>query len=220
MFDPDTQIAVSGAHQRESLVPNQLYFSGTGVQVGQNFAGCPEDYILNYNDYWYPVPAGFDWDQYFAPGLGRDEVLTEIRRFTLTPETACNSSNPVPTLPPATSLANLKVTAGYCNSPTAAGTVLNRSIGMVQSFNAPRPVPSPADFPAESFFNIYVEITLPDIGGSVSGLAFPLGGAILINDQPLCVVGSIPDSAGGGGSLPPSVVYTHTASSACNGPWI
>lgn len=222
LFDGTTQIAVSGAHQRESAVADQVYFP---VTVGQNAGGWTANTILNYNDYFYPDPAsvgGFDFGWIFGAGLGRDEALTEIQKFTLVPlgQECCSNypgnPNPCPPqVPPAGSLATLTVKAGY-NNTFSPGTVLPRSIGMVQSVAAPVVVVPNAllDFPAKSFFDVYVEVTLPNIPGSVSGAAFPLAGAVLLNDaQPLVVASDI-----AAGPLPPTVVYTHTGNSALQ-PW-
>jgi hypothetical protein len=216
LYDATTQIAVSGAHQRESAPINQRYFP---VTVGQNAGGRTADTILNYREYVYPHPAsvgGFDFGFIFGPGLGRDEALWEFQKLTLAPlGPECCSNNCPPQVPPSGSLANLTVKAGH-NNTYSPGTVLPRSIGLLQSVVAPvAVVPNAAlDFPAKSFFDVYVEVTLPNIPGSISGAAFPLAGAVLINGaQPLVVASDLAT-----GPWPPSGVYTHTGNSALQ-PW-
>ena len=68
---------------------------------------------------------------------------------------------------------------------------------------------------AHSFFDVYVEVVMPPIPGSVSGVAFPSSGAVLISDPayPLLIASDI-----AAGPLPPSVVYTHTGNSSIT-PW-
>jgi hypothetical protein len=227
VYDPSTHISVSSVHRREvSAAPT--YFpvsvgqvSGTlGVdfdKIGTATVG-PDQY---YNDYFYPAPLsdGFDFTAIYAVNAGPNEVLTEIQKFSLYPLGQCGGSSsngppPPPQLPPANSWSTLGssfplVRAGYNNSYNGSATpYLQHSIGMVQSKQHPGTgVPSANDFPADSFFNIYVEITLPPIPGSVSVDAFPpLAGAVLTNTLPLIITAT--DLAG----LPPSVVYTHTGS--------
>lgn len=220
MYDPSTQIGVSKAHQRESAGPNQLYFPltvGLGTYSG---VGYPHQ-VIDYNDYVYPVPAPFDFENIFAPGQGHDEELTEIQAFNLSPISTCGSNSIAtpPQIPPANSLNALTLKAGSDNPLLALGTVLNSSIGMVQSDFAPvTTVPNALlDFSAHSFFNIYVEIQMPKIPGSVSEFAFnfPGGRAVLVSDPvfPLLVASDIAT-----GPLPPSVVYTHTGNSSIT-PW-
>ena len=219
MYDPDTHISVSGVHQREVSDP-PTYFP---VQVGDTSVTLGWDYeeIGNYNDYVYPAPLsdGFDFTSIYAAGQGPNEVLTEIHDFSLYPLGSCAAQTngcPCPQLPPPNSWSDLGLTfplvrAGYSNNYNGASgridNYLKHSIGMVQSktFPAPNPGnPDNTDFPADSFFDIYVEITLPPVAGSVSELAFPAIGAVLTNTLPLIITAT--DLAG----FPPSVVYTHT----------
>jgi hypothetical protein len=227
VYDPDTHISVSSVHRREVAAP-PTYFpvsvgqtSGTlGVDydtIGTATAG-PDQY---YNDYVYPAPLsdGFDFTAIYALNSGPNEVLTEIQKFSLYPLGGCggagsNGPPPPPQLPPANSWSTLGanfplVRAGYNNTYNGSSTpYLNHSIGMVQSKQHPGTgFPAANDFPADSFFNIFVEITLPPIPGSISGDAFPaLSGAVLTNTLPLIITAT--DLPG----LPPSVVYTHTGS--------
>jgi hypothetical protein len=81
---------------------------------------------------------------------------------------------------------------------TFAG-VSPRSLGIVQA-DIP---PGPPDFPARSFFDIFVEVNLPALPGTESSVAFPPGGAILTNGQPLIVTNL------NLASFPPQVIYIH-----------
>jgi hypothetical protein len=93
---------------------------------------------------------------------------------------------------------------------------------MVVSHSA-GPVPGPNNFPAESFFNVFVEVNLPNIPGTVSmngagptgpGLdpVFPTGGALLVNTSanPLIVTDD-PLTAFPVGYSSNGVFYTHSA---------
>jgi len=116
------------------------------------------------------------------PGTTR-EVLTQIQTLNLAT---------YPPVPPANSV---HVRAGSAASSAPA------SRGEVESESASG---TPAnDFPARSFFDVYVQITLPACG--TGGFT----GATLYNrdHKPLIV------SASGLTSLPPTVVYEHNASS-------
>jgi hypothetical protein len=228
LYDPETRIAVSGVHQRE-VTGTPTYFPVTvGVPLGppptpplsQDVIGTstpgPHQY---YNDYVYPTTLsdGFDFQTIYAAGGGPNEVLTEIQAFSLSPLGICggNSNSPAPPqLPPPDSWSNLGIAlvrAGYDNSYNGGGgNYLKKSIGMVQSTYHPGTgsPDSVHDFPtvggADSFFDIYVEVTLPPIPNSVSEFAFPVTGAILTNTLPLIITAT--DLSG----FPPSVVYTHT----------
>ena len=59
------------------------------------------------------------------------------------------------------------------------------------------------DFPAESFFNIFAEVDIPDLGG--------LGTATLFNTDPLLITSNEPLNA-----FPPKVVYIHGGTEAVN----
>ncbi len=177
------------------------------------------------------------------------EVLTEIQSFTLSLYPGyynTGSSAPcgcaVPNQTPCfnytgTSPINM-VYAGYYNttSPGSIGTVLSslaplpRSYGIVQSEQNNETISgitynqgvgnSEWDFPANSFFGVFVQVTLPQIvpaafGGlsTASQNIFPTEGAILYSDptKPLIIQDVPPNSTLDQPlcALPPAVVYVH-----------
>ena len=98
-----------------------------------------------------------------------------------------------------TEVRTLDLAAGavHVRAGTAA-SVMRVSPGEVESDDPDGP--AAADFPADSFFNVFVEVTLPAVA------LFP--GAILYNPSPLLVV---EDNLTG---FPPKVVYKHANTSA------
>ena len=120
-----------------------------------------------------------------------DEVLTEIKSFILSSVTSGCTDSRIPTVP----LAWPMVRAG-----TFAG-VTPRSLGIVQANGA-------TDFPARSFFDIFVNVNLPPLPGTVSAAAFLGTGAVLYNDSPL-IISNLNLLA-----LPPQVVYIHGGTTA------
>lgn len=131
-----------------------------------------------------------------APAPTR-EIFTRIRSFALltSPERRCTNDARVPTVP----LSWRMVYAGPDQG------VARKSIGMVQE-NIPggaAPGAADPDFPARSFFDIFVEVNLPPVPSTVSGGVFPVTGAVLYNDTPLVITNLDIHS------LPPVVVYIH-----------
>ena len=201
VFDSTTTIGRSAPQTRPYLP------SGPGIQVGSL---AYTDFIYNYGQLSPPFS--------FTGVAGTREVLTEIDHFTLTfggQNSCANCSVPnVPCYPPTVGTYPM-VMAGQYNTTPGVGPLLP-SYGMVQSlanYNASGHVGDPNyDYPAQSFFNVFAEVHLPQVtttlGGlaTVSGQAFPVPGAILYTDltHPLTV------QNGSLCSLPPSVVYTHT----------
>jgi hypothetical protein len=118
-------------------------------------------------------PAGFP-----APAAGTREVHTQIRSLNM---------NTFPGVPPSNnvnvSIAPGVVSPGEVDSQSSSGSPAN-------------------DFPARSFFDVFVQVSIPQCGG------LPAGGATLHNrhNQPLKV------QADGLTSLPPKVVYLHELS--------
>jgi hypothetical protein len=204
VYDFATTIMRSAPHQRPYMP------SGPGIPLG---SGALSDLIFNYNQYLPGYPFIFS-----AASANTREVLTEIAHFTLAlragpAQCGCDPAS-LPNVPciivPTTY--NM-VMAGQFNTDAPG---LPSSLGMVQSlanFAASPHIGDPNyDYPAQSFFNVKVEVHLPPvpvtIGGqpTVSGAAFPTVGAFLYSDlaHPLTVQN--PTMC----SLPPSVVYTHT----------
>jgi hypothetical protein len=147
------------------------------------------DTILGYGDY----PAiPFLW---FTAPPPTEEVLTEIKSFVLRTVNASTGQRCTNTLVPTAPPNYPMVKAG-----TFAG-VSPRSLGIVQENVANGP-PAP-DFPARSFFDIFVEVNLPPLPGTESSVAFPATGAILTNGTPLIVTNL--DLT----SFPPQVIYIH-----------
>lgn len=185
--------------------------------------GSLYQYVMpNGNSYDYPT---FGWQ--YAYGSANPTTLTEIQYFTLTsmfgqstgagacpPGTSPLYPNTTPT--PATSI---YVKAGFQNF----GDPTRRSIGMIVSHTPSIPITSPLCFPAESFFDVFVEVTLPVLPGTVSGNGagptgpgvapvFPSGGALLINQSanPL-IVSTDPLEGFPSGAGSNSIFYVHSA---------
>ena len=177
-IDNATTIGRSGPNSRLYAFPKPL---GAGSW----------DTILGYGDY----PAiPFLWAAAAPP---TEEVLTEIKSFSLLSVSPGSDGQHCPPDPriPAVPLAWPMVKAG-----TFAG-VAPRSLGIVQENVANGP--AAPDFPAHSFFDIFVNVNLPPLPGTVSAAAFPVTGAVLYNDSPLIITNL---SLGG---FPPTVVYIH-----------
>ncbi len=149
------------------------------------------DSIASYASYAL-IPA--TWAGAISP---TEEVLTEIKNFSLlsvgggTAGKQCPPDPRIPTVP---------IQWPMVKAGTFAG-VSPRSLGMVQENVANGP--PPPDFPARSFFDIFVEVNLPPIPGTQSGTAFPGTGAVLYNDVPLVITNLNLTS------FPPSVIYIH-----------
>jgi hypothetical protein len=130
---------------------------------------------------------------YVPPQTGTDMVFTQIKSFDLT-----NGA--------------LSVTAG-----TAAPTALPASVGEVISNAGSATIGNPSlDFPAKSFFDIFVDITIPNIPafggtGSTTLTNAPVtSGTATISGptMPLIIMNS------GIKSFPPVVIYVHGNSTA------
>jgi hypothetical protein len=183
-IDNATTIGRSAPHSR-------FYAAAFPVPVG---AGS-WDSISGYGDY-SAIPSL--WASAVAP---TEEVLTEIRSFALLsvadrPDQHCPPDPRIPSVP----LNWPMVKAG----PDAG--VTPRSLGMVQE-NVANGAANP-DFPAHSFFDIFVEVNLPPLPGTESGVAFPVTGAVLYNDSPLIITNLNLTS------FPPQVVYIHGETTA------
>jgi hypothetical protein len=197
-FNPETSIGVSGAYIR----PNSFSPSVAVGLTGVNGAGISvtEDDISSYStppSFGGSINcAGYAYPDFSWLAGGCREILTEIQSFGLYSVSNCVYPG---TLVPSTSFGQQMVKAGW-----DAGVPL-RSIGMVQS----QDYTGATDFPARSFFNVFVEVTLPYDPTTM----MPPGGAVLTNacDDPLIIVNSnIPDTGTSGQPpLPPQVVYIH-----------
>ncbi len=222
LYDQNTQIGRSASGTRAASFP---------VTVG---TGADADSIANYAA--LHQPALFLGAQ-AAVGAqpGTREVFTEIQSFNLTlpgASTNCGCTptlaNMVPCLPNLPPIPMVK--AGQFNSSVyPALAPLPRSVGMVQSQQNGEPnynfaVGNTAyDFPANSFFNVFVEVDLPLVshaGGYVSDTAstteFPVQGAILYSDRShALIVDDVPPNSSPEAlalcGLPPAVVYRHGA---------
>jgi hypothetical protein len=208
MYDSTTAIGLSASHVRDTS--SLSYFP---VTVGNSILTPfpPIATVVDYGQYVF-IPPIFDTAP-SGPGVGVDELCTEIESLNLTgyipPKTNASCSDPrVPTIPSQSSGgggngAVVSVTAGPLNIIPLPGNL--RCLGMVQEITAN----SGNDFPAQSFFNMFVRVNLPQSPGSVAGYVFPSTGAVLYNDasQPLIVENLSLTN------LPPTVVYTHSAQS-------
>jgi hypothetical protein len=172
--------------------PNSRFYLFPPVPIGLG----SWDSISGYGDY----PAiPFLWAAAAPP---TEEVLTEIKSFILlsvSPGPDGKQCPPDPRIPQVPLMWPM-VTAG-----TGAG-VTPRSIGIVQE-NVANGATTP-DFPAHSFFDIFVNVNLPPLPTTVSAAAFPGTGAVLYNDSPLIITNL------NLGSFPPTVVYIHGETAA------
>jgi hypothetical protein len=176
LYDSSTIIGRSNPNSRFYLFPQPL---GAGSW----------DTILGYGD--YPgIP--FFWAAAPPP---TEEVLTEIKTFVLKTINAATGQECTNTLVPTAPPNYPMVKAG-----TFAG-VAPRSLGIVQENVANGA--APPDFPAHSFFDIFVEVNLPPLPGTESSVAFPPTGAVLTNGVALVVTNlNLND-------FPPEVIYIH-----------
>jgi len=180
LIDNTTTIGRSSRNNRPYAFPI------LGIPIG---AGS-WDTVFSYGDY-PAIPF-----QFFVAPANTEEMLTEIKSFILSTDPRsdqkCTNADPrVPTVP---------INWQMVRAGTFAG-VSPRSLGIVQG-NAPNGPPGP-DFPARSFFDIFVEVNLPSIPGTESSVAFPVTGAILTNESPLIVKNTNLTT------VPPTVIYIH-----------
>lgn len=219
LYDPDTRIAVGAASRRlisdypSIAEPSIMGFPQTvGVTDNTHTPPLSPDTIASYSDYGGFLPISGDFSGLPPVDTGPREVLTEIQAFNLADSICSNKCDPrVPCLLgyPVGADTTL-VRAGYDNIFNG-GAPFNssytpRSIGMIDAQSSSG---LPADdFPANSFFDIYPEITLPPVVNTASNdkNIFPLSGAVLTTaGLPLIIEAQ--NLAGP--KLPPSVVYIH-----------
>src|SRR5439155_5514950 len=172
MYDSHTIIGESVSHVRPA--------SGS-ITVGTP-SGYPSPAYANvqaYTDYSL-VPS-----QFANAAAGLDEIFTQIKQMDLigyAPTNGASCSDPrAPSIrkDPAGQGGGPQVTvqAGPGGLGIGSSLPLNRrSIGIVQETTGP------GDFPAQSFFDVFVEVTLPPILNTMSIADFPAAGAVLYND--------------------------------------
>jgi hypothetical protein len=199
MFDGNTVIGVSAKHVR----PATSFPIAAGTAAGYSPASPTYANINGYGDYAL-IPPPFA----SAPS-GVDEIFTEIEQLNLTgyfvnTNVSAGCSDPrVPTITSATMGQLVSVVAGPIEIPGLPDNL--RCIGMVQQITNG----ATDDFSAQSFFDIFVQVTLPGMPGTASYTDFPLVGgvpeAVLYNDasDPL-LIENLDVS-----NLPPTVTYVH-----------
>jgi hypothetical protein len=201
MFDGNTMIGESASHVRpESVFPVAV---GTPAQYPLN---STYSNILGYTDYDL-IPTLFNT----APA-GVDEIFTEIEEMDLQGYVDTNGQScSDPRVPQINSQGSTGLGGGGVLTSVKAGPgamgigdtlpLNRRSIGIVQQINNG----GANDFPGQSFFDIFVELTLPPIPGTVANTDFPTNGAVLYNDasDPLLVENLDVTN------LPPQVTYYH-----------
>jgi hypothetical protein len=207
MYDANTMIGES-SHQ---VVGSEVFPAAVGTP-GQYPAGSTYSNILGYADYalipsqFVTVPNGG------VVPTGVDTIFTEIEQMDLVGYVPLNPSNApcsdprVPTPSSGTSGqgggAQITVQAGPGAMGIGPSLPLNRrSIGIVQQITNG----ASSDFPAQSFFDIYVEVNLPQVPGTAANYDFPATGAVLYNDasDPLFIEN--PSLT----NLPPTATYIH-----------
>ncbi len=200
MYDGNTMIGESSNHVRpESVFPVAV---GTPNQYPAN---TTYSNIFGYTDYAL-VPSPFN----SAPA-GVDEIFTEIEQMDLQGYVDTNGQSCSDPRVPTISSTGVAGQGGGVLTTVKAGPgamgigdtlpMNRRSIGMVQQITNG----AANDFPAQSFFDIYVEVTLPPVPGTVANYDFPTNGAVLYNDasDPLFIENLSVTN------LPPQATYVH-----------
>lgn len=129
-----------------------------------------------------------------ASGVGTRKVDTELRALKMTGPFGASPANSVAVR------AGIHYNEDPFQPPSPYASIVT-SPGKVQSRSGPSNDPT-RDFPATSFFNVYVKVDLPP---NFCGPGSP--GITLYNQDPLKVVNKMLDK------FPPRVVYLHDASS-------
>ena len=203
-----TWIGTSASHVRDTNNSLTYFPAAVGDPTKPPFP--PSGTITNYGQYAL-IPPPFDTAPSGPPGVGVDEIFTEILDLNLIGQTSGStgvSNGPTcidPRMPPEPPVGIVSVVAGPMHIPNLPPNL--RSIGIVQQITPGSP--TDPDFPAQSFFDVFVRVTLPQILPGNGSANFPIGGAVLYNDasEPL-IVENLSVS-----NLPPTVVYTHSAQS-------
>jgi hypothetical protein len=179
MFDGNTMIGES-VHTK------------VGSEVFPTAAGTPNQYpanstysnILGYTDYAFIPPQFVTVPNGGVVPVGVDTIFTEIEQLDLlgyadTNGNSCSDPRvPNPHSSPTGQGGGVPVTVKA--GPGAFGITNNlplnrRSIGIVQQTTGA------GDFPAQSFFDVFVEVTLPQVPYTMSSSNFPAAGAVLYN---------------------------------------
>jgi hypothetical protein len=202
MFDGNTIIGESTNNLRSATV-----FPVSAGTPNQYPLNTTYSNILGYTDYAL-IPS-----QFASAPANFDQIFTQIKQMDLVGYVDTNGSScSDPRVPTTRSgLAGqgagpqVTVQAGPAGMGIGPSLPMNRrSIGMVQQTALGN------DFPAQSFFDVFVEVTLPRVPYTVADSDFPAGGAVLYNDasDPLLIENlSITN-------LPPEVTYVHGQSTA------
>jgi hypothetical protein len=194
LYEPNTKVGRSGPHLDGD---NTDEWDGADICKDGDTASCrgffswTEEPILDAHFQWKWKKDGHEQDGYQADGhpfdegpVGREEVHTQVVSFKLTPLSGADKS------------ANA-VRAGD-QAPCQA-----RSLGEVESLNG-------TGFPAESFFQMYVDVDVDmNNDGVVDMVLFNQPGIenTIINGDPLIIEST------GLKSFPPKVIYSHTGRS-------
>jgi len=208
MFDGNTMIGESS----NQVVGSEVFPAAVGTP-GQYPPNTTYSNILGYADYalipsqFVTVPNGG------VVPTGVHTIFTEIEQMDLVGYVPLNPSNApcsdprVPT-PSSGSTglggggAQITVQAGPGAMGIGSSLPMNRrSIGIVQQITNG----APSDFPAQSFFDIYVEVNLPQVPGTAANYDFPTNGAVLYNDASDPLVIENFDLT----NLPPTATYVH-----------
>ena len=192
LYEPDTIIGRSGPHRDGDEVDEQM---GADICKDGNTTSCnayfswTNEPILDAHFQW--KEGGYKEGGYQEDGnpfdegpTGREEIHTQIVSFEITPLEKGPSKN--------------AVRAG-AKAPCQA-----RSLGEVESLNGD-------GFPAESFFQMYVDVDVDfDNNGSVDMVFFNHAGIqqTIWDGDPLII------EATGLKSFPPKVIYSHTGRTA------
>jgi hypothetical protein len=203
MFDGNTIIGESSSSLRSATV-----FPVSAGTPAQYPPSSTYSNILGYTDYAL-IPSPFA----SAPA-NFDQIFTQIKQMDLTGYVDTNGSScsdpRVPTMRSSGvagqgSGPQVTVKAGPGGMGIGSSLPMNRrSIGIVQEITLGN------DFPAQSFFDVFVEVNLPPVPYTISDSDFPTNGAVLYNDaaDPLLIENlSITN-------LPPEATYVHGQSTA------
>jgi hypothetical protein len=202
MYDGNTIIGESAKHLRSATVFPIAVGTGNLYPLNTTYSN-----ILGYTDYALIPPP------FASAPANLDQIFTQIKQMNLVGYVASNGascSDPrVPTIrkDPVGQGGGPQVTVKAGPGGMGIGSSLpmnRRSIGIVQATN------SGSDFPARSFFDVFVEVNLPRVAFTVADTDFPAAGAVLYNDasNPLLIENlSITN-------LPPEATYVHGQSTA------